>query len=512
MRPQDPDSGPQGGTRPGSGLGRRHLVLAALCSLALLTYLDRIAISRVQGDVERDLRLGELSVSDEAALAAEGKAADPAARAALQGERARDRMAWIFTAFLFGYVLFEIPGGRLGDRYGPRRVITRIVIWWSLFTALTGSVRFIGGWISSNPGPELLLVIMLVVRFLFGLGEAGAFPNIARALGRWFPYEERARAQGFIWMSSRIGGAMGPLVVGWLMGATGSWERAFWCLGGVGIVWATVFALWYRDRPEDMAGTSDAEKAWIRGARAGSPGGGPGRGDGSDGESDGDGESPAGGEGADSIYDDAEVASPPWARLILWPNALAIYLASAGVSFSFYFFLTFLPRYLKEAHGKAFADSEIMSGLPLFIGAIACLIGGRLSDLLVLRLRSRRWGRALPGCVGFTLAGLCMLAALGAPGPWTAVTLFSAAFFFQDLGVPCLWSLPADVGGRHAGVLAGCMNSVGAVGGVLSPLAAAWIRSHSEHAWGAVIVTYAAAYLLAGLAWLAIDASRAIEE
>jgi ACS family glucarate transporter-like MFS transporter len=500
--PERPQSRPAFQHSAAPRFGKRHLVLAALCSLAFLTYLDRIAISRVQEDVQRDLRLGTLSTEQEAELARAGDTGDAERnaerRAALSRETATTRMAWIFTAFLIGYVLFEIPGGRLGDLFGPRRVITRIVIWWSIFTFLTGSVLSIGGLFSRDPSPELLLGIMIAVRFLFGLGEAGAFPNIARALGRWFPYHERARAQGLIWMSSRLGGALGPLVLGVLIQWTGGWEAAFWCLGGVGCVWALWFCRWYRDRPEDMPGTSDAERAWIRG-------------EGHVGETASEGKTPSESEGADTIYDDRPDATMPWLRLIIWPNVLAMYVASAGVSFSFYFFLTFLPRYLEDVHGVAAADSELMCGLPLFAGGIACLVGGRLSDAIAAALGSRRWARALPGLIGFSCAGIAMLATTSATGPWTAVALLTAAFFFQDIGVPCIWSLPADIGGRHAGVLAGAMNSIGAVGGALSPLVAAWIRQDGESGWDAVLILSGAVYIVAGLAWLAIDASKRLE-
>jgi len=475
-------------------VGRRHWVLVALCSLAFLTYLDRIAISRVQEDVARDLRFDALTAADEQMLVDEGASDDVERRTALASERSTDRMAWVFTAFLIGYVLFEIPGGRLGDLYGPRRVITRIVIWWSMFTLLTGSVHGIGGWISRDPSPELLFAILIIVRFLFGLGEAGAFPNIARALGRWFPYRERARAQGLIWMSSRVGGALGPVIVGALMRFAGDWETAFWCLGVVGVVWAIAFRIWYRDRPEDMAGTSDAERAWIRG------------------ETGDDGVDRVDDRVAGSIYDDRPGEKPPWRRLALWPNVLAMYVASACVSFSFYFYLTFLPRYLKDVHAVEFADSEVMCGLPIAAGCVACIAGGRLSDALGARLASHRWARSLPGLIGFSGAGIAMGATVWAPNAWTAVALLTVAFFCQDLGVPCIWSLPADIGGRHAGVLAGAMNSLGAVGGVLSPLVAASVRRDGEGGWDAVLWIYGAVYIAGGLAWLAIDASKRLED
>src|SRR5213593_3984684 len=192
----------------------RFLVLAVLCSLAFLTYLDRICIMRVQGDIEHDLGFTHLTQADEQALRERGLEADSQARAKLAKDRATERMSWVFSAFVAGYVLFEVPGGWLGDRWGARAVIFRIVLCWSLFTALTGGVKGITALFSSSPRPAQWLMAMVAVRFLFGVGEAGAYPNIARALGRWFPFHERATAQSFIWFSSRFGGAFAPTIIG----------------------------------------------------------------------------------------------------------------------------------------------------------------------------------------------------------------------------------------------------------------------------------------------------------
>jgi MFS family permease len=214
---------------PASPTRYRYWVLAVLCSLAFLTYLDRICIMRVQGDVERDLGFAELSATDEQSLRERGLEGDAQARAKLAKDRATERMSWVFSAFVAGYLLFEVPGGWLGDRWGARAVIFRIVLCWSLFTAATGGVKGITALVLSKPGPEQWLVAMIAIRFLFGVGEAGAYPNIARALGRWFPFRRRA-AQSFIWLSSRWGRAFAPAIIGGLMvlAAIGS---AFWILG-----------------------------------------------------------------------------------------------------------------------------------------------------------------------------------------------------------------------------------------------------------------------------------------
>jgi MFS transporter, ACS family, glucarate transporter len=221
----------------------RYWVLAVLCTLAFLTYLDRICIMRVQGEIERDLEFGRLTQRDETWLLEKGLAGDAQARAKLSRDRSTERMSWVFSAFLLGYLLLSVPVGRLGDRCGARVVIAGVVVWWSAFTGLTGSVETLGRVFFRVPTPIVLLGGLVLIRFLFGCGEAGAYPNIARVLGRWFPFRDRALAQGAIWMSSRCGGALAPTAIGALIVTTGGWHWAFWILGMIGVVWAVLFYL-----------------------------------------------------------------------------------------------------------------------------------------------------------------------------------------------------------------------------------------------------------------------------
>src|SRR5262245_11754385 len=220
----------------------RYGVLTLISSLSLLTYLDRVCISRVQEDMQRDLGLTD------------------------------GQMGIVFGAFAIGYGIFEVPGGWMGDMWGARRVITRIVLWWSLFTAVTGLVgRFsldsgyvlvLGSW----EVPLLLnsFLVLVLIRFLFGCGEAGAYSNVARVIGTWFPYDERGMAQGFVWTFARLGGFLAPLIIGALTGMLG-WQRAFWVLGFLGVIWCAIFAYYYRDKPEDVPHCNDAERKLIRG-------------------------------------------------------------------------------------------------------------------------------------------------------------------------------------------------------------------------------------------------------
>ncbi|HKQ39635.1 MAG TPA: MFS transporter [Verrucomicrobiae bacterium] len=448
----------------------RYRVLAVLCSLAFLTYLDRICIMRVQGDIERDLRLGEITLQG---------GTDPGSRVIAEKNRATERMSWVFSAFVAGYVLFEVPGGWLGDRFGARAVIFRIVLCWSVFTAATGGVKWITGLFFSKPGPEQWLMVLVCIRFLFGVGEAGAYPNIARALGRWFPFHERASAQSFIWLASRFGGAFAPAIIGGLMLFAGGWQRAFWILGAIGILWAILFFIWFRDRPEDKSQVNESERALIRSGEI----------------------APA------NIYADEAIPAFRWASLFS-PNILALCLVSFCVSFCFYFYITFLPKYLKEQFHVDYADSQFISGLPLLLGGLACLGGGFLSDYAIRRTGSKRWGRSIIPIVGWTGAGLCAFAVSQLESALAVITLIVVAFALQDLGVPSMWSLPTDIGGRFAGTVGGWMNSAGGIGGMLSPLVAAKVSF--AHGWNATFIVFGAVYLLGALAWLRVDASSPI--
>src|SRR5262245_14735066 len=205
-------------------------VLLFISTLSLITYLDRICIARVAPDICHDLKLSD------------------------------EDMGLVFGAFALGYGLFEVPGGWFGDRWGSRRVLVRIVVWWSVFTALTGCVwAFSFQWLGYS---VTSLAAMIAIRFLFGSGEAGAYPNLARVVKAGFPYQERAIAQGTVWMSARLGGAIAPLVIGRLSVALG-WRQAFWVLGAIGIVWAVGFYVWFRERPEDKPECNDAERELI---------------------------------------------------------------------------------------------------------------------------------------------------------------------------------------------------------------------------------------------------------
>jgi MFS transporter, ACS family, glucarate transporter len=451
----------------------RYQVLVLACLLAALTYLDRACFGAAATMIVADLGLG--SVAD------------------LRGA---------FTAFVLAYGLFEIPAGWWGDRFGPRRVLIRIVLWWSFFTALTGlaGCRVAGVTLGG-------LTVLTVVRFLFGAGEAGAFPNIARALQNWFPPDARARAQGCVWMSARLIGGLTPLVWTFLVAGTAytepvvSWRGAFALFGLLGLAWCLVFALWFRNRPDEHPDANAAERDLIAAGREPVP---------------------------------LAHEPVPWTRVLFQRNLLCLYLMYFGITYGWIFNYTYLPACLEDRYGveQTSITGSILKGGPLWLGAVGCLLGGLWTDRLLWRGVSPRWARRLPGLVGLILCAGCYLAAAWMPDAWSFALAISLAAFFNDLVIGGAWSTAQDVGGRHTAVVAGVLNTAASAGGAVAGwLSGSVLQYYLDRRAAALGVTagqlppadksaalvagyeanlliFAAVTALAAVVWLGADAER----
>ena len=428
----------------------RFGVMAFLCVLAFLTYFDRVCIVRVQGDIQRDLKIDDA------------------------------QMGLILGVFWFAYALFEIPGGWLGDRYGARGTLTRIVIAWSLFTALSGSAT---GFLS-----------LFLFRFLFGAGEAGAFPNMARIQAAWLPAKSRARAGGFLWLCARWGGAFAPLLFGKLMdgfnsvgfrrvtagtflAGVASWRLGFWASGLLGTVWVVSFFLWFRDNPAKKRGVNQAELDLIR-----------------EGRSDAD--------LAERHHFSPAIFGALFSSKTLWLISMVYVCGSFGWSF----FVSWMPRFLKDVHGVNFKQSEWMNVLPLLCGGVSCLVGGMLSDALVKRTGRKRLFRAIFPFFGDMTAALAMMGILFVHTPGQATVLLCIAAAGHDMGQPINWASIVDVGGRFAGTAFGFINMVGNIGNSVQPVVGQWIFNHMG--WNALFITYAAFFAIASCTWLFINPNR----
>lgn len=445
----------------------RYGVLAWLCSLSMLTYIDRVCIKQVGGPMQAELGL------------------------------TAQQFAWVFSAFGLAYALFEVPSGWLGDRYGPRKVLARIVLVWSLFTALTGCVwqfTLDSGWRFSLPWfdatwtdglvpsfsgtwvevPVLMngFLLLLLIRFLFGAGEAGAYPNSARALRNWFPYSRRGLAQGLLWMFGRWGGAVAPLLIG-VFALWFGWRGSFVAFGILGVFWVLAFFTWFRDTPEEHPAVNEAERLFIRGQR---------------GES-------------------ASPAPLSWGYMLrsptLWALSGMYFCSNAG----WCFFITWDVKYYETVLGLQDMPLRIASGAPLFFGGVACILGGFLTDRQV-RIWGRRWGRTLQGMVAYALGAAFFLLALASNNPWLAVPALCMASFMKDFAMAVSWSTCIDIGHRYSGTVAGFMNMVGNMGTFVSPPIVAWLASRG--AWDKALVYSGAMFSVAAFLWLFIDPRRVV--
>lgn len=405
---------------------RRYAVLLSFASLAVLTYFDRLAIS-----VAGPRMQSELGFTPE-------------------------QWGWIVGIFALTYGALEIPTGALGDRYGQRRVITRIVLWWSAFTALTGMVN---GFLP-----------LLLVRLLFGAGEAGAFPNIAGGVSRWFPASQRARAQGAVWSASRCGGTIAPLLVVPFMKQFG-WRAMFWLLGAAGVIWAVWWFRWYRNTPAEDPRVTAEERREVA-----------------------------------ASSEHVREAKVPWAMLfrspLLWRMMLMYWCYGWGA----YFYLSWLHTYLVKGKGLTEAEMGLFSTLPFVLGAFANLAGGWLSDRLALQLGLRN-GRRLLGSVALMAAACCVLATALTTDKLLGVVLISAGYGCMDLMLPSAWATALDVGGPYAGAVSGAMNSCGQLGGFLCSVLFGYLVATYQTYNAPLLVITVMLVAAAGL-FLGLDASR----
>jgi sugar phosphate permease len=410
----------------------RTRVLAFAFLLAVVTYLDRVCISAAAPDIMKDLHLTVLEMSA------------------------------VFSAFTLAYSLFEIPSGWLGDVRGPRRVLTRIVLWWSGFTMLTGAAR----------GFQSLVAI----RFLFGAGEAGAFPNIARSFSRWFPRVERGRANGVMFLGSRMGGMLAAPIALPLIGRWG-WRACFVFFGLLGLVWSAAWYAWYRDSPEEHRRVNDEELRWIR---------------------------------QDSRDEqDRQERETPWRTLLRSRNLYAICAMYFAFGYGLYFYFTWLPTYLIKVLGFSRFSGGLFASLPFLLAGIADLLGGWLTDAWTRR-HGLRAGRCYLGCGAFLVCAGFLFGSTVIASPVAKAVLIAMALASADLALGACWAVPLDIAPDHAGVITGCMNTLGNIGGLIGPMVVG-IAVDRWHSWTFPFHATAMVYVGGALAWLLVDPTQPID-
>lgn len=403
----------------------RYIVILFCVAVAVITYADRIAISQAAPFLQKELGLST------------------------------KQMGWTFSAFFFAYALFEIPGGWLADRLGARKSLTRVVIMWSIFTAATGWAWGLGS--------------LLIIRFLFGVGEAGCFPSVTRAFSDWLPAAERTRAQGILWMSARWGGAVTYFLVALLMGLM-DWRRMFELFGVIGVLWAILFYRWYRDRPEQHPSVNKAELKLLEGRATG-----------------------------------ATHGPVPWGAFLRSRSVKLLWAQYMVINFTWPFYITWLPTYLREARGlDTGLSGPLLSGFPLFFGGCGCLVAGLLGKYLARRYDVVKARRIMP-MIGCTCAAGFLVLFPAIPNAYVAMVILGMASFSNDLLMPSAWATCMDIGGKHAGTVSGSMNMMGNLFAALSAPSVSYILDATNRNWNLVFYIGAGFYLLGTLSWAYIN-------
>lgn len=359
---------------------KKNMILAMLVILGMVTFLDRINISVAGSSIMADLNLS------------------PA------------EWGWVQSAFILSYGLMQIPMGALGDRFGHRSILALIVLWWSLFTAFTGMA---GG-----------LVSLLAIRFMFGIGEAGSSPCSTGVISRWFEKTEVGKAQGYVWAASRMGGALTPFVVIPVMAWVG-WRAAFYLLGAVGIVWAVVWYVWYRDRKRENVESEESTGATERGAN---------------------------------------VPKLSWGSMFRNSQFWLICGMYFFYAFGSWFFFSWFPTFMELGRGFEKEELTYAVAVPFLMSMLGNIAGGHLTDKLSHRY-GIKVGRKALGSTSLAVSAACMFLAAFIPGKMAVFVFLSLCFGIFDLMLPSAWALCIDLGKEHAGTVSGAMNTAGNIGG-----------------------------------------------
>lgn len=411
----------------------RYWVVVFSVTLAILSYIDRVSISQAAKRMQGDLHLDDQEIGA------------------------------IFGAFGLAYALFEIPGGWLGDWLGAKRVLIRIVVCWSVFTALTGAA-----WNRLS---------LWLIRFAFGAGEAGCFPNITKALSVWMPLDERVRSQAIVWAFARWGGAFTPpLVV--LAFQYMSWRAAFGAFGVLGLIWCAAFAWWFKDDPREHPAVNAGERELLAEVS---------------GQSSGHGD-------------------VPWGKLVASRSVWLLWVQYFCMSFPWYFYITFLPKYLIENRHLSESSASNYAILPLLFGGFGSLVAGFISKRLNLAVGSVTAGRRVLSIGGFTSAGLFLILVTRLANPLWAMLAMGMASFSNDLNMPGAWGTCMDIGRKYSGTVSGSMNMMGNLAGFAAPMVGGYILQNYHKNYNLFIYVMAAMYILGAAVWPFIDPETPIDQ
>jgi MFS transporter, ACS family, glucarate transporter len=423
----DNDSGMKGVTRP---THVRYIVLGLTVAAYMITYIDRTVISSAVPSIQKEFGFSIVT------------------------------MGWILSSFQWAYALFQIPGGWLGDRIVPRGSLTLIVSWWSMFTCAT-----IFAWSAGS---------MALIRFLFGMGEAGAFPIATRSLSRWMLPTERGFAQGATHAGSRLGGAITPALVVLIIARWG-WRAAFLCCGALGLIWATVWYWYYRDTPDEHRSVNSGERELIRSSLELSRG-----------------------------TQHAQIV--PWKRILLSPQMWILCAMYFCYAYNLAVYLVWFPKYLNDHRGFNLRQMGFYASMPLLAGTVGDVFGGWFSDLLAKWSGNLKSARRIVGAGGFLLSALCIVPACLTTNSLVSVWLSCVAMFGMESTVGVSWAITLDIGADSAGAVSAVMNTSGNIGGAISSALSAYLVSF--FGWNAPFLVMAGLSVLAAVLYLRINASQ----
>lgn len=419
----------------------RYRVAAFLAAMTFILYLDRLCIGQAATSIQKELGLSETA------------------------------KGIVFAAFTVSYALFEIPTGHLGDRFGCRKVLTRIVLWWSFFTVLTGAA-----WGFAS---------LLVIRFLFGVGEAGALPNAARVVHRWFPEASRGRAHSVVTTAMNLGAVVAPYATAKLITAVG-WRLSFAVLGVIGVAWAALFYWRFRDDPAEQPQVNEAELAWIRSGRPLAE--------------------------QQSIYTQEHV---PWRRVLTSAN---VWLAGALMNCaaaSMWMITYWYPTYLENARDVKGEYAGQLTSLVMLGATAGTVLGGYIVDLLIRATGSRRWSRCGIGCVSYVVAAIALLFGIRAESPLVTSLALALCCLGVNAQIPAWWGTVTQISGQHVGVLFGLTNMMGAGGAAIAQSATGymvdWLGDlgfQGRARWDPVFASLSVVMLVGVVLWFFVDPNK----
>jgi len=429
----------------------RWVVLSLMFILSMVTYLDRVNISIAARYMTVAYGLTDV------------------------------QMGKIFSAFILAYGLFQLPGGWLGDRYGPRIVLTAAIVWWSIFTALTAVVA------DAVPRSVLPVVVSLFsVRFLMGAGEAAAWPNFNRTIANWMAVKDRALASSLPLAGGGLGAALTPPFIAWVM-LTYGWKGSFYLCGLIGIVAAVAWYLYARDTPEKHPGVNAAELKAIR---------------------SGSGSAMISADASPHLFTRPHAPRTPWRAIFTEPNVWLLFCSAATCGYLVYIYMTWFYVYLVEARGLSRMRGSFYTAGPFIAIALMTPIGGVLGDRVTRRF-GKTVGRRLVSMAGMFIAGLAVFSGVLVTDIHIAIIGLSIGGGAIYFALSSHWAATIDISKEHAGTVSGVMNWGGNIGGMASPILTPILAR--KLGWAPALEIAGLIILVGGTLWLFIKPERQLQ-